>query len=104
MRTAWLSMAIVLAGLLVLLALELRQEPKRDVSVTTLAHRVEALRGLRFKALPVPQTVSGEVARREGLEDLDRSYPAARRHADEAILRRLGLIDPGVDLRKLSGS
>jgi hypothetical protein len=104
MRTALLSMAIVLAGLLVLLALESSPEPKRDVSVTTLAHRVEALRGLRFTRVPMPVEVSAAVARREGLEDLDRSYPAARRHADEAILRRLGLIDPGVDLRKISAS
>jgi hypothetical protein len=104
MRTAFMSMAIVLAGLLVLLALESPSEPKQDVSVTTLAHRVETLRGLRFKSLPVPVRVSGEVARREGLEDLDRSYPAARRHADEAILRRLGLIDRGVDLRSISAS
>jgi hypothetical protein len=99
-----MSMAIVLAGLLVLLALESRPERKHDVSVTTLARRVEALRALRFTTLPVPVKVSGEVARREGLEDLDRSYPAARRHADETILRRLGLIDPGVDLRKVSAS
>jgi hypothetical protein len=104
MRTAWLSMGIVLAGLLVLLAFESSPEPKQDVSVTTLAHRVETLRGLRFSSLPVPVRVTGEVARREGLEDLDRSYPAARRHADEAILRRLGLIDRGVDLRAVSAS
>src|SRR4051812_19079984 len=104
MRTALASMAIVLAGLLVLLALESPAKPTRDVSVTTLAHRVEALRNLRFKTVPVPVKVSGEVARREGLEDLDRSYPASRRRADEAILRRLGLIDPGVDLRKVSAS
>jgi hypothetical protein len=104
MRTALLSMAIVLAGLLVLLALESSPAPKQDVSVTTIARRVEALRGLRFTKLPEPVEVSAETARREGLEDLDRSYPAARRHADEAILRRLGLIDRGVDLRNVSAS
>ena len=104
MRTALISMAIVLAGLLVLLALEPRPEPTRDVSVTTLAHRVEALRDLRFTTLPVPVKVSADVARREGLEDLDRAYPASRRHADEAILRRLGLIERGVDLRAVSAS
>ena len=82
MRTAWLSMAIVLAGLLVPLSLESPPEPKQDVSVTTLAHRVETLRGLRFARIPAPSTVSASVARREGLEDVDRSYPAARRHAD----------------------
>src|SRR5215470_18838162 len=104
MRTALMSMAIVLAGLLVLLALEPSPKKTQDVSVTTLAHRVETLRGLRFQRLRVPQRVSAQTARREGLEDLDRSYPAARRHADEAILRKLGLIDAGVDLREVSAS
>ena len=43
-------------------------------------------------------------ARREGLEDLDRSYPAARRKADEEVLKLLGLIEPDVDLRTISAS
>ena len=43
-------------------------------------------------------------ARREGLEDLDRSYPPARRRADEEVLKLLGLIEPGVDLRSISAS
>src|SRR4051794_37285902 len=73
-----------------LLALESSPEPTQDVSVTTLTHRVETLRGLRFSA--------------RGLEDVDRSYPSARRHAGEAILRRRGLIDPGVDPRAVSAS
>lgn len=104
---AWLSMAIVLAGLVVLLLLGARDdEPAAapDAAVATIAHRVEALRGLRFEAVPVPQRVSAAVARREGLEDLDRSYPAARRRADETMLERLGLIEPGVDLRSISAS
>jgi hypothetical protein len=74
------------------------------VPVSTIAARVEALRGLRFDSRPVPQTVSPAQARREGLEDLDRSYPEARRKADEEVLKLLGLIDPGVDLRSISAS
>ena len=46
--------------------------------------------------------VTPEQARREGLEDLDRSYPEARRRADEQVLKLLGLIDPSVDLRDVS--
>ena len=43
-------------------------------------------------------------ARREGLEDLDRSYPESRRKADEEVLKLLGLIEPDVDLRSISAS
>ena len=50
------------------------------------------------------QRVSPAQARREGLEDLDRSYPESRRKADEEVLKLLGLIEPDVDLRSLSGS
>ena len=72
--------------------------------VSVIAKRVEALRGLRFETLPKPVEVTPAQARREGLEDLDRSYPRERRLADEQILKLLGLIDPSVDLRSVSGS
>ena len=68
---------------------------RRPPTVATIAARVEALRGLRFRSRPVPQRVSPAQARREGLEDLDRSYPEARRRADEEVLKLLGLIEPG---------
>jgi hypothetical protein len=73
-------------------------------AVDTIAHRVERLRDLRFKEIPKPLEVDPEQARREGLADLDRQYPAERRHADEEIYELLGLIDPGADLRELTGS
>ena len=76
----------------------------RPVDVATIAARVEALRGLQFAQRPVPERVSAEQARREGLSDLDRSYPEARRRADEEVLKLLGLIEPDVDLRAISGS
>jgi len=72
--------------------------------VGEIAKRVEAIRGLRFDTLPKPVEVTPAQARREGLEDLDRSYPRERRLADEEILKLLGLIDPSVDLREVSGS
>ena len=72
--------------------------------VGEIAKRVEAIRGLRFDTLPKPVEVTPAQARREGLEDLDRSYPRERRLADEETLKLLGLIDPSVDLREVSGS
>ena len=72
--------------------------------VATIEERVERIRALRFETRPRPQVVSPEQAKREGLEDLDRSYPAARRHADEELLKLLGLLEPSVDLRKVSAS
>jgi hypothetical protein len=72
--------------------------------VSVIARRVEALRHLRYKHIPVPVAVSAATARREGLEDLDRQYPAKRRHADEQVLKMLGLIKPDADLRELTGS
>src|SRR3954466_6962509 len=108
MREVWVSIGIVLAGLLVLLVLRGEPAEKRSaepaVPVSRIAARVEKLRGLRFTERPVPQTVSPAQARREGLEDLDRSYPEARRRADEEVLKLLGLIKPDVDLRAISAS
>jgi hypothetical protein len=72
--------------------------------VAVIAERVEALRDLRYKAIPKPVAVSAATARREGLEDLDRQYPEKRRHADEQVLKMLGLIKPDADLRDLTGS
>jgi len=77
---------------------------ERAAPVDEIARRVEALRGLRFDSLPRPVEVTAAQARREGLEDLDRSYPEARRRADEQVLKLLGLIDPSVDLREVSAS
>ena len=76
----------------------------RSLPIATLEARVEAIRRLRFRSLPKPAEVSPAQAKRDGLEDLDRSYPASRRHADEEVLKLLGLLDPGVDLRKVSAT
>ena len=78
--------------------------PPAPAPVAVIAHRVEALRDLRFEQVPKPVEVTGAQARREGLADLDRQYPPARRHADETVYKLLGLIDPDADLRDLTGS
>jgi hypothetical protein len=74
----------------------------RPAPVSVIAGRVESLRGLSFTRVPTPLAVSGAQARREGLEDLDRTYPPARREADEEVLKLLGLIEPSVTLRDVS--
>jgi hypothetical protein len=72
--------------------------------IPVIAERVEALRDLQFEQIPRPVTVTPEQARREGLADLDRTYPPERLRADEEILKLLGLIDEDADLRDLAGS
>jgi hypothetical protein len=78
--------------------------PEPVAPVDEIARRVEALRGLKFDTLPEPVRVTPAQARREGLEDLDRTYPEERRRADEQVLKLLGLLEPSVDLREVSGS
>jgi hypothetical protein len=72
--------------------------------VDVIARRVEALRDLRFERVPPAEPVTPAQAQREGLQDLDREYPEERRRADEEILKLLGLIEPGADLRELTAS
>jgi hypothetical protein len=100
-------MAVLLAALLGLWFLtENEEEPAATPAaapVDVIAQRVEELRRLRFEELPEPVEVTAEQARREGLESLDRDYPAERLEADETIYRLLGLMEPEDDLRELSG-
>ena len=56
-----------------------RAKTEPATPIATIERRVEAIRDLRFRSLPRPQTVSPAQAKRDGLEDLDRNYPAARR-------------------------
>ncbi|HEX5781029.1 MAG TPA: hypothetical protein VFX80_03865, partial [Solirubrobacteraceae bacterium] len=107
MRTPLTVMAVLLVALLGLWFLtENEEEPAATPAaapVDVIAHRVEELRRLRFEELPEPVEVTAEQARQEGLESLDRDYPAERLEADETIYRLLGLIEPEDDLRELSG-
>jgi hypothetical protein len=106
MRTPLTVIAVLLVALLGLWFLTEDEEPAAPAAapVDVIAHRVEALRRLRFDELPEPLQVTSEEARREGLESLDRDYPADRRRADETIYKLLGLIGPEADLRELSGN
>ena len=107
MRTPLTVMAVLGAALLGLwlATQDGGTEPAPDSApVPRIAERVEALRDLRFEQMPRPLTVTAEQARREGLEDLDRTYPPERLRADEDVLKLLGLIDADADLRELAGS
>ena len=107
------TVALVLLAILVGAGFALDSgEPERGAArpcdpatpIATLEARVEAIRGLRFRTPPKPAEVSPAQAQRDGLEDLDRSYPAAQRRADEEVLKLLGLLEPDVDLRDVSAS
>jgi hypothetical protein len=80
-------------------------QPTRAPStpVRLVARRVERIRGLRFDRIPRVRRVTPAQAARAGLADFDRSYPVARRHADEAMLELLGAVPPGTDLRREYG-
>ena len=110
MRTPFTVGLVLLAILLVAgFAFDSDDKPKRAKTepatpIATIERRVEQIRDLRYETPPRPQTVSPAQAKRDGLEDLDRNYPAARRHADEEVLKLLGLLKPDVDLRKVSGT
>jgi len=108
MRTPFVVMAVLGAALLGLWALtDSGAQPPAPVAtapVAVIAKRVEAIRGLRFDRVPEPVAVTPGQARREGLEDLDRTYPAKQRQADEEVLKLLGLVGPDVTLRDVSAS
>ncbi len=108
MRIPLTVIAVLVVGLFGLWLLTEDPEESRAAPaaapVDVIAQRVEELRELRFDELPEPVTVTSDQARREGLADLDANYPAARRSADEEIYTLLGLIEPGSDLREISGS
>ena len=79
-------------------------EQRPATPLAEIARRVEILRGVEFSEIPDPVTVSTDQARSEGLADLDRGYPEARRRADEALYVTLGLLPEGTDLRDVSAS
>ena len=81
MRTPLVVMAVLAAALLGLWFVTEdsgTEPPPAAAPVRVIAERVEALRALRFEHVPRPLAVTGEQARREGLEELDRGYPPER--------------------------
>jgi hypothetical protein len=72
--------------------------------VATIARRVEGLRDLRYRRIPVPKRVTGAQARRDGLADYDASEPPRLRAAEEEVLELLGLVPAGTSLREVASS
>ena len=81
-----------------------RRRPRRRADRHARARASSRSATCASRRCPSPQEVSPAQAQREGLEDLDRSYPPARRHADEEVLKLLGLLEPDVDLREVSAT
>jgi hypothetical protein len=104
MRTPSISIGLLLAILIPIGFLTDESGGGGTTPVATIAKRVEELRGLRYRSIPEPERVTPRQVTRDGLADLDRRYPAAARHVDEAFYERLGLLPRGTDLRDVSGS
>ncbi len=110
MRTPYVIIGVLLAIFLVAGFAGEKTEPRRAkpaaplASVASIAGRVEALRGLRYRAIPKPVRVTAAQATKDGLADLDRGYPPTARAADQVLYETLGLLPAGTDLRKLSAS
>ncbi len=104
MRTPFVVIGVLIAVLIPIGWLTEEKAEPAPTPVATIAERVERLRGLRFRRVPVPRRVSADQAVEDGLADLDRRYPPAQRHADEAFYERLGLLPAGTDLKEVTGS
>jgi hypothetical protein len=72
--------------------------------VARIERRVQLIRQLRFRTPPPVRQVTAAQTRREGLAQIDRDYPLAERRADEETLELVGLLEPGSNLRSISGS
>jgi hypothetical protein len=78
--------------------------PSRVSPVAVIARRVQAIRHLRYRHVPVPERVPPAQARRDGLADFDASEPPRRRSAEEQVLELLGLVPRGTSLRRAAAS
>jgi hypothetical protein len=69
--------------------------------IDRIEREVERIRGVDFKTPVRPKVVTPDVARKEALQDLDKTYPEKQRRADQELLTLLGLVPPGTDIRDL---
>lgn len=112
------GLAVALAAAAVLLGGAERAPDPRDAAREVAAHelaarkiaartgaisrRVERIRGQRFRAPVTAHAVSADQARRESLADLDARYSPEERRADETVLKLLGLLRAGDDIRQIN--
>jgi hypothetical protein len=111
MRTPYVVIAVLVVGLVALSAASggdrgssSSVHARTAAPVAVIARRVESVRGLRYRTVPRPVSVTPEQARRDGLADFDRTYPPRRRAADEEVLMLLGLAPPRLSLREVASS
>lgn len=69
--------------------------------VDKIERDVERLRGKEFKKTIVPKVVTPDEAREDSLRDIDQTYPAKQRSADEELLKLLALIPKDTDIVKV---
>jgi hypothetical protein len=69
-----------------------------------IEHRVELVRGEHFTRRPLPALVSGAEVRRQGLLELDQQVTAPEQTADDELLKLLGLIPAGSNLRQIQSA
>jgi hypothetical protein len=69
-----------------------------------IERRVEGIRHLAFTRRPLPTLVSGDEVRKQGLLELDQQVPAPQQTADDELLKLLGLIPPGSNLRQIQSA
>jgi hypothetical protein len=69
-----------------------------------IERRVEHIRRLDFIRRPLPVLVSGADVKRQGLLELDQQVPPAEQLADDELLKLLGLIPVGSNLRAIQAA
>jgi hypothetical protein len=69
-----------------------------------IERRVEGIRGQTFIHRPLPVLVGGAEVRRQGLLELDQQVTAQEQAADDELLKLLGLIPAGSNLRDIQGA
>lgn len=69
-----------------------------------IERRVEGIRHLAFNRRPLPTLVSGDEVRKQGLLELDQQVTAPQQAADDELLKLLGLIPPGSNLRQIQSA
>jgi hypothetical protein len=75
-----------------------------ESNLLLIERRVERIRRLDFIRRPLPILVSGADVKRQGLLELDQQVPQDEQKADDELLKLLGLIPVGSNLRAIQSA
>lgn len=75
-----------------------------ETKLLTIERRVEQIRGEDFTRRPLPVLVNGAEVKRQGLRELDQQVTPAEQAGDDELLKLLGLIPPGSNLRTIQAA